>query len=222
MAVVPHLWPPRISFKNQALSLLYLYGTLSSCKNLEKINGWSLRYLKTDRLMDRPMDGRTNKCDFIETLWINQGPNVASVVDYVLDNEVHQWLKIKRFTNTPFLLITFLGGISYSSLSQGSIILASPLKGRYMLWTKIVRKNEERKNYIDPCLLHYIEKILLVLWVNVMLLDSTKYQGEGTKQTAMTENWNDLVIKVKIILFSSLVKSVLTSLAALIDNIYLI
>ena len=45
--------PPRFFFKNQALSLLYPYGALTSCKKLEKTNERSLRYLKTDH-------GRTN------------------------------------------------------------------------------------------------------------------------------------------------------------------
>ena len=35
--------------KNRALSLLYPYGALTSCKKLEQINEWSLRYLKTDK-----------------------------------------------------------------------------------------------------------------------------------------------------------------------------
>ena len=38
----------RFFFKNRALSLLYPYGTLTSCKKLEKTNERSLRYLKTD------------------------------------------------------------------------------------------------------------------------------------------------------------------------------
>ena len=39
---------PRFFFKNRALSLLYPYGALTSCKKLEKTNEHSLRYLKTD------------------------------------------------------------------------------------------------------------------------------------------------------------------------------
>ena len=35
-------------FKNQALSLLYPYDALTPCKNLEKTNGQSLIYSKTD------------------------------------------------------------------------------------------------------------------------------------------------------------------------------
>ena len=38
----------RFFFKNQALSLFYPYGALTSCKKLEKNNEWSPRYLKTD------------------------------------------------------------------------------------------------------------------------------------------------------------------------------
>ena len=40
--------PPRFFFKNRALSLLYPYGALTSCKKLEKSLERSLRYLKTD------------------------------------------------------------------------------------------------------------------------------------------------------------------------------
>ena len=44
--------PPRF-FKNRALSLLYPYGALTSCKKLEKTNEQSLRYLKTDGQTDQ-------------------------------------------------------------------------------------------------------------------------------------------------------------------------
>ena len=46
--VFPHLWPQIFFFKNLALSLLYTYGALTSCKKLEKNNERSPRYLKTD------------------------------------------------------------------------------------------------------------------------------------------------------------------------------
>ena len=49
-------FPQDFFFKIRALSLLYPYGTLTSCKKLEKTNEWSLRYLKTDH---GRMDGRT-------------------------------------------------------------------------------------------------------------------------------------------------------------------
>ena len=39
---------PKTFFKNRALSLLYPYGALTSCKKLEKTNERSLRYSKTD------------------------------------------------------------------------------------------------------------------------------------------------------------------------------
>ena len=45
-------------FNNRALSLLYPYGALTSCKKLEKTNERSLRYLKTD-YGPRTTDGRT-------------------------------------------------------------------------------------------------------------------------------------------------------------------
>ena len=38
--------PQRFFFKNQALSLLYPYGALTSCKTLEKTNGQSLKIFK--------------------------------------------------------------------------------------------------------------------------------------------------------------------------------
>ena len=49
--------PQDFFLKNRALSLVYPYGALTSCKKLEKANGRSLRYLKTDRPKDRPKDG---------------------------------------------------------------------------------------------------------------------------------------------------------------------
>ena len=51
--------PPRFFFKNRALSLLYPYGALTTCKKLEKINGRSLRYSKTDgKTHGRTTDGQ--------------------------------------------------------------------------------------------------------------------------------------------------------------------
>ena len=52
----------RFFFKNQALSLLYPYGALTSCKKLEKTNEPSLRYLKTDHR--QTTDQRTDKGDY--------------------------------------------------------------------------------------------------------------------------------------------------------------
>ena len=46
MGVFPHLRPPQLFFKNQALLLLYPYGALTSRKKLEKPNEQSLRYCK--------------------------------------------------------------------------------------------------------------------------------------------------------------------------------
>ena len=43
---------PKFFFKNQALSLLYLYGAQTSCKKLKKTNEQCLRYLKTDTQTD--------------------------------------------------------------------------------------------------------------------------------------------------------------------------
>ena len=55
----PYLTPQDLIFKDLALSLLYTYGSLTSCTKLEKTDGPSLRYFKTDRLTDRLMDGQT-------------------------------------------------------------------------------------------------------------------------------------------------------------------
>ena len=49
----PPFATPKIFFKNRALSLLYPYGVLTSCKKLEKSLELSLRYLKTDERTDR-------------------------------------------------------------------------------------------------------------------------------------------------------------------------
>ena len=49
---------PQYFFKNRALSLLYPYGALTSCKKLEKTNERSPRYLKTDGLTDGQTDGQ--------------------------------------------------------------------------------------------------------------------------------------------------------------------
>ena len=57
MGFFPHLCPQKIFFKNRALSLLYPYGALTSCKKLEKNIERSLTYLKTDGPTDQ---GRTN------------------------------------------------------------------------------------------------------------------------------------------------------------------
>ena len=48
--------PYKFFFKNRALSFLYPYGALTSCKKLEKTIERSLRYLKTDG----HTDGRTH------------------------------------------------------------------------------------------------------------------------------------------------------------------
>ena len=58
MGVLPHLRPPMIFFKNWALSLLYHYGALTSCKKLEKTNEQSLTYLKMDQQKDQRTDNR--------------------------------------------------------------------------------------------------------------------------------------------------------------------
>ena len=52
----PFVTPQDFFFKNRALSLLYPYGALTSCKKWKKTNERSPRYLKTD--------GRTDKGDY--------------------------------------------------------------------------------------------------------------------------------------------------------------
>ena len=49
----PFVTPQNFFFKNRALSLLYPYGALTSCKKLEKPLERSLIYLKTDQQTDR-------------------------------------------------------------------------------------------------------------------------------------------------------------------------
>ena len=51
----PFVTPQDFFFKNRALSLLYPYGALTSCTNLKKTNGQSLRYLKIEQ---RTTDGQ--------------------------------------------------------------------------------------------------------------------------------------------------------------------
>ena len=60
----PFATPQDFFFKNRALSILYPYGALTSCKKLEKSLERSLRYLKTDRLTD----GLTDMGDYIGPL----------------------------------------------------------------------------------------------------------------------------------------------------------
>ena len=68
MGFFPICDPPRFFFKNRALSLLYPYGALTSCKKLEKSLERSLRYLKTDGL-------RTTTTDYGRTWVITQDPS---------------------------------------------------------------------------------------------------------------------------------------------------
>ena len=51
--------PHDFFFKNRALSVLYPYGALISCKKLVKTNGRPLRYLKTDKRNNGRTDGWT-------------------------------------------------------------------------------------------------------------------------------------------------------------------
>ena len=49
---------PQDFFKNRALSLLYPYGALTSCKDSEKTNERFLRYLETGGRTDTHTDGQ--------------------------------------------------------------------------------------------------------------------------------------------------------------------
>ena len=69
--------PPRFFFKNRALSLLYPYGALTSCKKLEKSLERSLRYLKTDYGL-RTDYGRTDMGDYIGPLSGKPGVHLTS------------------------------------------------------------------------------------------------------------------------------------------------
>ena len=73
-----HLWPPKIFFKNRALSLLYPCGALTSCKKSEKSLELSLRYLKTDRPTDQRTDQRMDQ----EQGWLLRTPSGKSTVQY--------------------------------------------------------------------------------------------------------------------------------------------
>ena len=55
----PFVTPQDFFFKNRALSLLYPYGALTSCKKLEKTNEQFPRYLETDGRTNRRTNGRT-------------------------------------------------------------------------------------------------------------------------------------------------------------------
>ena len=55
----PFVTPQDFFSKNRALSLLYPYGALTSCKRLEQTNERSLRYLKTDTQTHGHTDTRT-------------------------------------------------------------------------------------------------------------------------------------------------------------------
>ena len=59
---------PKIIFKNRALPLVYPYGALTSCQKLEKTNGQSRRYLKTDEQTNKLMDRRMDRVDYIGPL----------------------------------------------------------------------------------------------------------------------------------------------------------
>ena len=94
---IPQKWgfspisdPPIIFFKNRALSLLYPYGALISCKKLEKNNEESLRYLKRK---DGP---RTDKGDYYGPLQKNPRSNNQDHGKIKKDNIQYTMLSFKK------------------------------------------------------------------------------------------------------------------------------
>ena len=79
----PPFATPEIFFKNRALSLLYPYGVLISCKKLEKTNERSLRYSKTvkrARVITSDQSGsNSERC--VDGLW-----NVSWDRAYILED----------------------------------------------------------------------------------------------------------------------------------------
>ena len=59
---------PKDFFQKSEAVTLYPYGTLTSCKKLEKINEWSLRYLKTDQRTDGPQTDQRTRAITKDTL----------------------------------------------------------------------------------------------------------------------------------------------------------
>ena len=73
--------PKRSFFKNRALSLLYPYGALTSCKKIEKTNERSLRCLKTD---GPRTNGRTRAITK-DPLGRNRGPKLEKSLEPSLE-----------------------------------------------------------------------------------------------------------------------------------------
>ena len=92
--------PPRFFFKNRALSLLYPYGALTSCKKLEKSLERSLRYLKTDGRTNGP---RTDMGDYIGPSRVNPGSKMNIII-----TPNSRWMprkiqKNQKHTDRPYL-----------------------------------------------------------------------------------------------------------------------
>ena len=66
-------------FKILALSFLYPYGTLTSCKVSEKANEQFQRYLKTDGRTDGQTDGQTNNGDYHGPHRLNPGSKILKI-----------------------------------------------------------------------------------------------------------------------------------------------
>ena len=96
--------PQRFFFKNRALSLLYPYGALTSCKQLEKTNERSLRYLKTNgpRTTDKGDYSKSN----LSKYWIKS--------DYLLLHIQFTFVNLPRCSSTK----------AFSALSFHSIVRA--------------------------------------------------------------------------------------------------
>ena len=55
----PQFVTPKIFFKNRALSLLFDYEALSSCKKLQNYKKWTVSEISKDGLTEGLKDGRT-------------------------------------------------------------------------------------------------------------------------------------------------------------------
>ena len=72
----PSIVTPKIFKIKIGLCHFNPYGALTSCKQLEKTNGRSLRCLKMDRRTNRPMDGSTDMGDYIGAPSDKSGPKL--------------------------------------------------------------------------------------------------------------------------------------------------
>ena len=77
--VFPHLPPPRFFFKNRALSLLYPYGALTSCKKFKKILRAVSEIFKDGPRKDQRTNERTDMGDYIGPSLVNPGSKMKKL-----------------------------------------------------------------------------------------------------------------------------------------------